>query len=51
MDMQLDNIRQSKLELCTGETGSEYPALGIAEHSTTEFEAAQIIYNDILRNW
>ena len=47
----LENIRQGKLELCAGETGSEYPALGIAEHSTTEFEAAQIIYNDILRNW
>lgn len=51
MSVQLDNIRQSKLELCSGETGSEYPSFGIAEQSTTEFEAAQIIYNDILRNW
>jgi len=51
MSTQLDNIRQGKLELCSGETGAEYPAFAIAEHSTTEFEAAQIIYNDILRNW
>jgi len=50
INMILDNIRQGKLELCAGETGSEYPSFGIAEQSTTEFEAAQIIWNDILRN-
>ncbi len=44
---QLSNIRNGTLELCSGETGSEYPAIGWAEQSVTEFAAAQIVLNDM----
>lgn len=47
---QLGNIRSGKLELCEGETGSEFPAVGWAEQSVTEFAAAKIIQNDSDRN-
>lgn len=43
---QLENIRTGKLELCEGETGSEYPAIGVAQVASTEFAAAQIIARD-----
>lgn len=50
MNVQLDNIRTGKVELCTGETGSEFPAIAWAEQSSTEFAAAQIVYNDSLKD-
>jgi len=47
---ELDKIRTGKLELCAGETGSEYPAIAWAEMGLTEFNQARIISNDIDRN-
>jgi hypothetical protein len=47
---QLNAIRDVRIELCDGETGSETPVLGWAEQGTTEFARAQIILNDLLRN-
>ena len=47
---QLDAIRDVRIELCAGETGSETPVIGWAEQGTTEFAKAQIVLNDMLRN-
>jgi len=47
---QMDKIRDGRIELCAGETGSETPAVGWAEQGVTEFAAARIIKNDIDRN-
>ena len=47
---QLELIRTGKLELCDGETGSEYPYTSWADQGTTEFARARIIANDVLRN-
>jgi len=49
-DAQLELIRTSKLELCEGETGADFPATGWAEQAVTEFAARDIVANDILRN-
>ena len=48
--LQLDMIRDGRLELCAGETGSDYPYVGYAEQGWTEAAQVQIIANDILRN-
>lgn len=47
---QIDAIRDMRLELCDGETSSEFPVVGWAEQGVTEFAKAQIVLNDILRN-
>lgn len=47
---QLELIRSGRLELCAGETAVDYPSITWAEQATTEFAAAQIIYNDLLRS-
>lgn len=44
MNLQLDNIRTQKLELCGGATGTEFPAIDWASQSKTEFAAAEIIF-------
>lgn len=49
MSAQLELIRTGKLELCAGETGSEFPCLDWADQSVTEFAAARIISNAIDR--
>jgi len=46
---QLDAIRTGKLELCEGETGSEYPFFTYAEQSLTVWAAEQIITNREMR--
>jgi len=46
---ELANIRMGKIELCQGETGSEFPALGWAEQTVTIANAARIIHNRINR--
>jgi len=46
----LELIRTGALELCAGETGSDYPYVGHAEQGWTEAAQVQIIANDILRN-
>lgn len=47
---QLAQIRDGRIELCEGETGSEYPAVGWAEQTVTEFNQALIIINAGQRN-
>lgn len=42
-------IRNGKLELCQGETGSEYPAMATAERAWTDWAAAEIELNRIAR--
>ena len=42
---ELSMIRTGELELCQGETGSDFPALGWAEQTVTEFATAEIIIN------
>jgi hypothetical protein len=46
---QLESIRVGKVEVCSGETGSEYPYCAGVELATTEFAQIEIILNDILR--
>lgn len=43
---QLELVRKGQLELCSGATGSEFPAIDFAEQAITEWNAAQIIFND-----
>lgn len=50
MSQQLSMLVSGELEICDGETGSKFPSMGWAEQSHTDFQAAQIIWNDILRN-
>jgi hypothetical protein len=40
---QQELIRTGKLELCAGETGSEFPSIDWAEMASTDFAAAEII--------
>ena len=47
---QLSQIRSGQLELCDGETGSEFPYTSWADQGTTEFARTRIIVNDVLRN-
>lgn len=46
---QLEHIRQSKIVLCAGETGSEYPSVGWAEMGLTAWNRARIITNRLRR--
>lgn len=45
---ELDQLRQGKLELCDGHTGSEFPAIGIAQQAWTVPTTLQIIRNEEL---
>lgn len=45
MSQQLLMIRRGEIELCHGATGADFPAIGWAEQSLTDFAAAQIIVN------
>lgn len=48
MDAQgmLTSIRNGELELCEGETGSDFPAIGWAEQSWTPWREAEIAYTE-----
>jgi len=50
MGTQLTNIATGVVDVCQGATGANWPAIGWAEQSVSEFAAAEIILNDILRN-
>lgn len=43
---QLRDIRESKIELCDGHTGSDFPAIGHADHGWTPWNTARIIYKE-----
>lgn len=45
----LVKIQDNVLELCQGETGSTFPAIGWAERNLTPWSGAEIEYNRILR--
>lgn len=49
-DQQLERIRTMEFDPCDGHTGKDFPVTGWAEQASTEFAAADIIFNDILRN-
>jgi hypothetical protein len=40
---QLDMISNGKIELCSGETGSDFPSIGWAEQAIDDFSAARIL--------
>jgi len=44
---QLALIRSGELELCSGATGTLYPAVGYAQYSFTERNAATLIVNEL----
>jgi len=44
-DHQLELIRLGKIEVCAGSAGSDYPAVGWAEQTVTEFATEQILFN------
>jgi hypothetical protein len=45
IDDQLAAIRDGRVELCDGETGTEYPSAGIAQQVHTVWQADQLRYN------
>lgn len=50
MSAQFAAIVDMRIELCAGHTGSSFPAMATAQVGITDFQKAQIIFNDILRN-
>ena len=47
---QLKLLRDGELDLCAGATGPTYPAYGTATRGYTEWQKAQLVLNDLLRN-
>lgn len=47
---QLEAIRDGRIELCAGATGSEFPAIGWAEQGVTEFAQVKILANEMQRD-
>ena len=43
---QLRQIRVGEIELCQGETGTDFPSLGWAQQGWTPWSTAEIIYNE-----
>jgi len=50
LDRQFELLRTGKIDICDGATGAEFPAIGWAQQSVTEFAAGRIIINDTLAN-
>jgi hypothetical protein len=44
-NQQLQAIREGKLELCDSATGADFPAIGWASQSWTDWSAAEIIFD------
>lgn len=49
LETQYELIREGKIVLCDGETGSQYPAFADAEIAHTDWSAAEIIANRMAR--
>ena len=47
MDRQLELVRTSKIEVCAGGTGADWPSIGWASQALTERQTAEIIANAI----
>ena len=43
---ELRQIRTGEMELCSGHTGSDFPAVGWAQQGWTPWATAEIIYNE-----
>jgi len=50
LDRQFELIRTGAIDVCADATGADFPAIGWAQQSVTEFAAARIILDDILAN-
>lgn len=50
LNEQLELIRTGQIDVCSGATTQDYPALAWAEQSVTDFNAARIVVHDIMRN-
>ena len=50
LDRQFDKIRSGEIAVCQGETGSGYPAWGIAQIGHTPWSQSEIALNEILRS-
>lgn len=46
---ELKSLRMGNLEVCQGATGADFPAVGWAEQSLTDRNAAGIVWNSFLR--
>lgn len=47
---QVEKIYNGRTEICAGHTGSDYPAIEIAQMSWTEWSVDELIYNTALKN-
>ena len=50
LDRQFELLRMGAIDVCDGATGANFPAIGWAQQSVTEFAAARIILGDIIAN-
>lgn len=50
LDRQFELLRTGAVDVCDGATGADFPAIGWAQQSVTEFAAARIILDDIIAN-
>jgi hypothetical protein len=50
LDRQFELLRTGAIDVCTGAMGADWPSIGWAQQSVSEFAAARIILNDMLRN-
>lgn len=50
LNAQFEAIRTSKIDLCADATGADYPHMTWAQQSLTDWNAARIVYNDMLRD-
>ena len=50
MSAQFQAIITMQIEVCAGHTGSSFPSMGIAQVGITDWQKADIIWADILRN-
>jgi hypothetical protein len=50
LDRQFELIRTGAIDVCDGATGADFPAIGWAQQSVTEFAAARIILDDRIAN-
>jgi hypothetical protein len=46
---QLDKIRDGRLEVCAGETGSDFPSITWAEQASTSYVSVDIVNNSLAR--
>lgn len=50
LERQYELIYSGKITVCSGDTGSDYPAIAWAEMSYTEWNAEQIANNEAMRD-